>query len=73
VYRPARAAPRAKELSASWGERERFIVERLDGKTKYEAIAAQWTDRGEKPMITAQVRVFVDQLADQGLVVTDNG
>jgi hypothetical protein len=42
-------------------------MEQLDG-TSYEAIAARWTDRGEQPMIAAQVKVFVDQLAEQGLV-----
>jgi len=59
------------ELAKAWGARERFIVERLDGKTAYEAIAAAWTDRGEQPMIAAQVKVFVDQLADQGMVLAD--
>ncbi len=73
VFRPARATEQARTLSTSWGPRERFIIERLDGRTSYEAIAAEWTDRGEKPMVAAQVRVFVDQLADRGLAVTDNG
>ncbi len=40
---------------------------RLDGTTRYEAIAAAWTDRGDQPMIAAQVKVFVDQLVEQGL------
>lgn len=69
VFRPARATEAARALSTSWGPRERFIAERLDGKTSSEAIAAAWTDRGEKPMIAAQVKVFVDQLQDQGLAV----
>jgi len=51
-----------------WAPRERFIVERLDGKTSPEAMAAEWTDRGEQPMVAAQVKVFVDQLRDQGLL-----
>lgn len=68
VFRPARATAEAREQAKIWGERERCIVERLDGHTPYEAIAAGWTDRGEQPMIAAQVKVFVDQLADQGLV-----
>lgn len=68
VFRPARTTERARALSASWGIRERFIIERLDGTTSYEAIAAQWTDQGEKPMIAAQVKVFVDQLRDRDLV-----
>ncbi len=67
AFRPARATVSGREQAATWGERERFIVERLDGRTPYEAIAAAWTDRGEKPMIAAQIKVFVDQLADQGL------
>lgn len=68
VFRPARATEGARALSASWGPRERFIVEHLDGSTPYDVIAADWTDRGEKPMIAAQVKVLVDQLAEQGLV-----
>ena len=67
VFRPARATDAAMRQATTWGERERFIVERLDGRTAYEAIAAAWTDRGDKPMIAAQVKVFVDQLADEGI------
>lgn len=72
VFRPARATPQAVDLARAWGERERFIIERLDGTTAHEVIAAQWTDRGETPMIAAQVKVLVDQLSEQGLV-TANG
>ncbi|MGH2669307.1 MAG: aldo/keto reductase [bacterium] len=68
VFRPARATPQAAELARTWGERERFIVERLDGKARPEAIAAAWTDRGEAAMTAAQVKVFADQLDEQGLV-----
>jgi len=68
VFRPARSTPQLADAARTWGERERFIAERLDGKTRSEAIAAAWTDRGEQPMIAAQVKVFVDQLAEQGLV-----
>jgi aryl-alcohol dehydrogenase-like predicted oxidoreductase len=67
VFRPARATERGRALAVDWGPRERYIMEQLDG-TSYEAIAARWTDRGEQPMIAAQVKVFVDQLAEQGLV-----
>jgi myo-inositol catabolism protein IolS len=67
AFRPGRATAECRAQASTWGERERFIVERLDGRTPYEAIAAAWTDRGEKPMIAAQIKVFVDQLADQGL------
>ena len=67
AFRPARATDQARALAATWGPRERFIVERLDGKSSAEAIAAQWTDRGDKPMIAAQVKVFLDQLIAQGL------
>ncbi len=67
-FAPARAAPSAHTQATSWGERERFIVARLDGRTRHEAIAAEWTDRGDTPMIAAQVKVFVDQLAERGLV-----
>ncbi|HVH67141.1 MAG TPA: aldo/keto reductase [Gemmatimonadales bacterium] len=73
VFRPGRATTQAQALAARWGERERHIVERLNGTTTYEAIAADWTDRGEPPMVAAQVKVFCDQLRDRGLVVTDDG
>ncbi len=73
AFRLPRATSELNAQAATWGERERFIVEHLDGRTSAEAIAAEWTDRGEKPMIAAQVKVFGDQLAEQGLVVTDNG
>ena len=66
-FPPARATVESREQAASWGERERFIVERLDGRTRYEVIAAEWTDRGQQPMIAAQIQTFVDQLAAQGL------
>lgn len=64
---PAATASAARQ-AASWGPRERFIVERLDGQTTPEAIAAAWTDRGEQPMVAAQVKVFADQLRERGLV-----
>jgi len=59
--------------AGTWGERERFIVERLDGKASAETIAALWTDGHATPMVAAQVKVFCDQLAERGLVVTDTG
>ena len=68
-FAPARATTAAHAAAATWGERERFIVAQLDGRTRYEAIAAEWTDRGDKPMIAAQVKVFVDRLAEQGFIV----
>jgi aryl-alcohol dehydrogenase-like predicted oxidoreductase len=64
----ARATGPLKQVATGWGERERFIVDRLDGTTPYERIGAEWTDRGESALIAAQVKVFVDQLADQNLV-----
>ncbi len=67
IFRPARATPQGAELARTCGERERFIVERLDGQTAPEVIAAAWTDRGDKPMTAAQVKDFVDQLAAQSL------
>ena len=62
------ASDELKRQAATWGERERFIVERLDGKTSAEAIAALWTDAHAAPMVAAQVKVFCDQLAERGLV-----
>jgi len=73
VFRPVRATERARVLAADWGVRERHVVERLDGSKSYEAIAAEWTDRGGPPMIAAQVKVLCDQLAEQGLLVADDG
>jgi aryl-alcohol dehydrogenase-like predicted oxidoreductase len=67
VFRPARSTPQLADAARTWGERERFIAARLDGTTRYEAIAAEWTDQGDQPMIAAQVKVFVDQLVAQGL------
>jgi hypothetical protein len=68
AFQPLRATPAARGLAAGWGARERYIVEQLDGLKTYEAVAAGWTDRGEQPMVAAQVKVFCDQLAEQGLV-----
>jgi aryl-alcohol dehydrogenase-like predicted oxidoreductase len=68
VFRPARATDEARRQAATWGGRERFIVERLDGERTADQIAAEWTDKGEPPMIAAQVKVFVDQLCERGLV-----
>jgi myo-inositol catabolism protein IolS len=73
VFRPARATEDARRQAATWGERERFIVERLDGGHTAEQIAAEWTDRGETQMIAAQVKVFVDQLYERGLVDRSTG
>ena len=73
AFRLPRASAELGRQAATWGERERFIIERLDGTASAEAIAAAWTDRGGTPMVAAQVKVFCDQLADQGLVVADDG
>jgi aryl-alcohol dehydrogenase-like predicted oxidoreductase len=73
AFPSVRASDELKRQAAAWDERERFIVERLDGRTSAETIAALWTDRGAAPMVAAQVKVFCDQLAERGLVVTDNG
>src|SRR5439155_1629284 len=61
------APPQFGGAARTWGERECFIVARLDGTTRYEAIAAEWTDKSDKPMVAAQVKVFVDQLVEHGL------
>ena len=68
TFPPVRATERAHVLAADWGVRERHVVEHLDGSHSYEAIAAEWTDRGGPPMIAAQVKVLCDQLAEQGLL-----
>lgn len=68
VFAPARATPALRAAAADWGPRERFIVDRLDGRTPYEAIAAEWSDREEGLMIAAQIKVFVDQLVTARLL-----
>ena len=65
---PAGASDDLKREAATWGERERFIVERLDGTTSAETIAALWTDAHASPMVAAQVKVFCDQLTQRGLL-----
>jgi len=68
AFPPVRASDELKRQAATWGERERFIVERLDGQTSAETIAALWTDSSATPMVAAQVKVFCDQLAERGLL-----
>ena len=68
AFPSVRATDDLRRQAATWGERERFIVERLDGKTSAETIAALWTDGNSTAMVAAQVKVFCDQLAEQGLV-----
>lgn len=68
VFRLPRAPTQTTQLAETWGPRERFIVERLDGQLSAEAIAAEWTDRGEAPMVAAQVKVLVDQMVERGLL-----
>jgi len=68
AFLPARATDDVKRHAATWGERERFIVERLDGTTSAETIAALWTDAHAPPMVAAQVKVFCDELAQRGLL-----
>ena len=69
AFRLPAATTAAAQEARSWGPRERFIVERLDGCTTPESIAAAWTDRGEQPMVAAQVKVFADQLLASGLAI----
>src|SRR6266480_2129682 len=72
AFPSVRATEALKQEAATWGERERFIVERLDGQTSAETIGALWTDGHPTPMVAAQVKVFCDQLAEQGLIVADH-
>ncbi|MGH2711231.1 MAG: aldo/keto reductase [Actinomycetota bacterium] len=69
AFRPPRATSQA--LASDWGERERFVVERLDGEHAYERIAAEWSSSRDQPMVAAQVKVFADDLAERGLVSDD--
>src|SRR6184192_2173818 len=50
VFPSVRATEALKQEASTWGERERFIVQRLDGKTSAELIAALWTDGHATPM-----------------------
>jgi aryl-alcohol dehydrogenase-like predicted oxidoreductase len=68
AFRLPRATQAAIRAAAAWGPRERFIVDRLDGSHTAEAIAAEWTDRGDAPMVAAQVKVFVDGMSEHDLV-----
>ena len=67
AFRLPRGLPRASREALTWGARERFILDRLDGAHTAEAIAAEWTDRGQQPMVAAQVKIFADQLEHGGL------
>src|SRR5207245_10954243 len=42
VFRPATGTPQLGDAARTWGERERFIAARLDGTTRYPAIAGGW-------------------------------
>ena len=72
VFRLPRVTAAAANQAAAWGPRERFIVEHLDGAHTAESIAAAWTDRGEQPMVAAQVKVFVDGMSEDGLLQADS-
>src|SRR5438093_3589656 len=60
AFPSVRASDELKRQAATWGERERFIIERLDGQTSAETIAARWTDGNPTAMVAAQVKVFCD-------------
>jgi len=72
AFRLPRATAKTVAQAEAWGPRERFIVDRLDGTRTAEAIAAEWTDRGETPMVAAQVKVFVDQMSERGLLQAES-
>lgn len=72
AFRLPRAGAAAVAQARSWGPRERFMVDHLDGTHSAEAIAAEWTDRGELPMVAAQVKVFADQMFERGLVQAES-
>ncbi len=71
VFRLPRVTAQTAKQAAAWGPRERFIVEHLDGAQTAEAIAAAWTDRGEQPMVAAQVKTLADQMLDTDLAQAD--
>jgi aryl-alcohol dehydrogenase-like predicted oxidoreductase len=71
AFRPPVATARARELADAWGSRERFIIERLVEPTSYERIAREWSDQEARPMTSAQVKVFADQLVERGLATDE--
>jgi aryl-alcohol dehydrogenase-like predicted oxidoreductase len=68
AFRLPAAGAQARQAAAGWGPRERFIVERLDGAHSAEAIAAEWSDVSDPPLVAAQIKVFVDGMVDRGLL-----
>lgn len=72
AFRLPRAGANLVAQARAWGPRERFIVDHLDGTVRAEAIAAEWTDRGETPMVAAQIKVFVDQMTERGLLQAES-
>lgn len=71
AFRLPRAGDRTRAAAATWGARERFIVERLDGAHTPETIAAEWSDASDPPLVAAQVKVFVDGMLARGLLTAD--
>jgi aryl-alcohol dehydrogenase-like predicted oxidoreductase len=68
AFRLPAAGAQARQAAAGWGPRERFIVERLDGAHTAEAIAAEWSDDQDPPLVAAQVKVFVDGMVERELL-----
>ncbi|HET7563940.1 MAG TPA: aldo/keto reductase [Gemmatimonadaceae bacterium] len=50
------------------GEREAYVMRRLDGRTPYACIAAEWESTDGTRLLAAQVVLLADQLADLGLL-----
>jgi aryl-alcohol dehydrogenase-like predicted oxidoreductase len=71
AFRLPVAGPDARQAAADWGARERFIVDRLDGDHSAEAIAAEWSDDSDPPLVAAQVKVFVDGMVSRGLLTAE--
>jgi aryl-alcohol dehydrogenase-like predicted oxidoreductase len=56
------------ERAFTVGVREAYVMRRLDGRTPYAEVAAEWPDAAHAPLLTAQVIQLTDQLAELGLL-----
>ena len=56
------------ERTLTVGPREAYVMRRLDGRTPYATIAAEWTGADGQRLLAAQVILLVDQLAELGLL-----
>lgn len=63
-----RVCERGVARTLTVGTREAYVMRRLDGRTPYADIAAEWDGADDQPLLAAQVIHLVDQLAALGLL-----